>query len=78
MASNPDRFFIRIDPKATDEELESAADAAIDRLFGPMEKYGDHADLHLIDPFGGPDEPDPDLEGPDPEVGPDEMNGPWD
>ena len=31
---------------------------------------------HLIDPFGGPDEPDPDLEGDDPEVGPDQMNGP--
>ena len=32
----------------------------------------------LIDPFGGPDGEDPDIFGPDPEVGIDELNGPWD
>lgn len=31
----------------------------------------------LIDPFGGPDGEDPEFFGPDPEVGQDELNGPW-
>ena len=37
----------------------------------------DNAASGLIDPFGGPDGEDPDIFGPDPEVGQDELNGPW-
>jgi hypothetical protein len=37
----------------------------------------DDVESQLIDPFGGPDGEDPDIFGPDPEVGQDELNGPW-
>lgn len=41
MASRPDRFFIRVDPDASDEELGRLADAALDRLFGPVNDLTD-------------------------------------
>jgi hypothetical protein len=81
--SNGARLFMHVDPAATDQELLEAARSALDRLFGPLDEDADEAWRseplpQLVDPYGGPDEPDPDIFGPDPEVGPDECNGPWD
>ena len=80
----PGRLFMSVDPDASDVELEHAAIAALDRIFGPvgvvprsvLDPVGASSG-GLIDPYGGPNEDDPDLFGPDPEVGPDEINGPW-
>jgi hypothetical protein len=57
--------------KLTDEEIHKMAEQIVDTWF--PEHSGDR--LHgisddLIDPFGGPDEPDPDLTPPREEGGP--------
>jgi len=64
-----------VDTNASDEELEQTANAALDRLFGPVDAASDG----LIDPYGGPDGLDPewDDEANGVEIGPDECNGPW-